>query len=85
MELKSIAISVILMVAAVGTLSISLLAQLNQQSAFADRKALEEAGGLCPPGHECSCTAASGVFHDTDPETGRTFNINNGCTSDSGE
>jgi hypothetical protein len=36
--------------------------------------------GLCPPEHECSCTPASGVFHDH--TTG--FNINTGCTSDKG-
>jgi hypothetical protein len=39
-----------------------------------------EENGLCPPGHECSCTPASGVFHDH--TTG--FNINTGCTSDKG-
>ena len=33
---------------------------------------------LCPPGHESHCTPASGVYHDYDPETGRTFNINTG-------
>ena len=27
---------------------------------------------------------SSGVYHDTDPDTGRTFSINNGCTSDAG-
>ena len=65
-------------------LSVPMITQLNQQSAFADKKAVEEAGGLCPPGHQCSCNAATGVFHDTDPETGRAFNINTGCTSDAG-
>jgi uncharacterized membrane protein YgcG len=39
-----------------------------------------EKSGLCPPDHECSCTPASGVFHDH--TTG--FNINTGCTSDKG-
>jgi len=32
-------------------------------------------GGLCAEGHECSCTPASGVFHDH--TTGD--NINTGC------
>jgi hypothetical protein len=32
-------------------------------------------GGLCPEGHDCSCTPASGVFHDH--TTGD--NINTGC------
>jgi hypothetical protein len=36
--------------------------------------------GLCPPDHECSCTPASGVFHDHT----NGFNINTGCTSDKG-
>jgi hypothetical protein len=36
--------------------------------------------GLCPPGHECSCTPAIGVFHDHT----NGFNINTGCTSDKG-
>jgi hypothetical protein len=39
---------------------------------------------LCPPGHECHCTPASGVYHDYDPSTGQTFNINNGCINDDG-
>jgi hypothetical protein len=36
--------------------------------------------GLCPPGHECSCTPASGVFHDHT----NGFNINTGCTDNKG-
>jgi hypothetical protein len=36
--------------------------------------------GLCPPDHECSCTPASGVFHDHT----NGFNINTGCTNDKG-
>jgi hypothetical protein len=36
--------------------------------------------GLCPPGHDCICTPASGVFHDR--TTG--FNINTGCTDNKG-
>jgi hypothetical protein len=39
-----------------------------------------EESGLCIPGHVCSCTPSSGVFHDH--TTG--FNINTGCTSDKG-
>jgi len=39
---------------------------------------------LCPPGHECHCTPASGVYHHYDPITGQTFNINIGCTNDNG-
>lgn len=65
-------------------LSVSMIAQLNQQTAFADKKAIEREGTLCPPGHQCSCNAATGVWHDFNPDTGQTFNINTGCTEDTG-
>ncbi|HEY7572341.1 MAG TPA: hypothetical protein VH796_13320 [Nitrososphaeraceae archaeon] len=55
----------------------SNIGQMKQQTAFA-------LDTLCPPDHECHCTPASGVYHDYDPNTGQTFNINNGCTDDTG-
>jgi hypothetical protein len=75
-----ITIAMVALVAALGTMTTTQI-----QQAFGDKKALDEAGTLCPPGHECTCTAASGVYHDYDPASGRTFNINNGCTSDNGQ
>jgi hypothetical protein len=55
----------------------SSLGQPKRQIAFA-------LDTLCPPGHECHCTPASGVYHDYDPSTGRTFNVNSGCIDDTG-
>ena len=58
-------------------LGMSSIHQPKQQTAFA-------LDTLCPPGHECHCTPATGVYRDYDPSTGQTFNVNNGCIDDTG-
>jgi hypothetical protein len=37
---------------------------------------------LCPPGHQCHCIIATGVYYDFDPETARVFSNNTGCVDD---
>jgi hypothetical protein len=37
---------------------------------------------LCPPGHQCHCIIATGVYYDFDPETARVFSNNTGCIDD---
>lgn len=63
--------AVVLTLAFVSAAPLSNTGQMKQQTAF-------ELDSLCPPGHECHCTPASGVYQDYDPNTGQTFNINTG-------
>jgi hypothetical protein len=49
-------------------------------SVFAQGGEIPIVGGLCPEGHECICTPASGVFHDLTENV----NINMGCDGSEG-
>ena len=50
-------------------------------NSFAQGGEIPIVGGLCPEGHECICTPASGVFHDLTTNV----NINMGCDGSEGE
>lgn len=49
-------------------------------NSFAQGGEIPIVGGLCPEGHECICTPASGVFHDLTANV----NINMGCDGTEG-
>jgi hypothetical protein len=69
--------TIVLTLTLVSVVPLSNIGQMKLQTAYA-------LDTLCPPGHECHCTPASGVYHDYDPDTGQNFNINTGCTEDTG-
>jgi hypothetical protein len=65
---------VVAIVAVLGAMA-TIAASINNNDAFA----LDTA---CPLGHQCHCIAATGVYYDFDPGTGRIFSINTGCMED---
>jgi hypothetical protein len=68
-------IAMVVMAAGVLVGMATIPASISSNNAFA-------LDALCPPGHQCHCIVATGVYYDFDPETGRMFSINTGCTDD---
>ena len=68
----------------ISLLTISMITGITSfgtiSNSFAQGGEIPIVGGLCPEGHECICTPASGVFHDLTANV----NINMGCDGSEG-
>src|SRR5690242_12877544 len=72
---KLITISILAVTMIVGVSSFGMISQSYGQAGE-----IPIVGGMCPEGHECICTPASGVFHDLTANA----NINMGCDGTEG-